>query len=328
MRSLKYSGLGLLVLLTMLTGAGSVSRLPHDLRLPSAGHLDAMLSRSGELGVVTRRTGALSLAQKVRAVARRDQLPVAERWHLDAVLAAASPDTQGYVAEAFAAGHSMAEVTAFAAVIAGRSRRWLSSRLNPVDPAASGPVLFRANLLSQYDATTCGSTAIVVARVLVDPLYALWLTTGGRPGTAEESDQRFSTRLRTEERRVHDETGLLWPQLAGTPPWGVTERLNRDPAGLGAHYRWIPTVGDIPLLNTAVLRRAFAAAGQGYPVPFLIGDVIPRHYVLLVRHDARGALFYEPTKGEVVVVSAAEIVRRDFRKLGRPRLMGVALPSA
>jgi hypothetical protein len=234
---------------------------------------------------------------------------------------------QEYLAEAFAAGHTVAEVVAFAAVITGHESRWLRLRLRPIDPSKGGAVEFRGNNISQYDDKTCGSTTIVVARALVDPIYALRLTAGGRPGSEEESDELFLRRLRIEEERVHDETDLLWPHVAGTPPWGISERLNRDPAGLGARYRWVPTVRGIRALSHRVLEDALTAANRGYPVPVLIGDVIPRHYVLLLRGDAWGASFYEPTAGEIVFVPTADLRRRDFSKLGFPRLEGVILPS-
>ena len=320
----------LLILLTVLTGAGSPlsTREAPAPAFPVAGELAAMTGRAGYLGVVAAQPGALSAAQVVRAVARRAELPARQRKRLDVVLRAAAPAARPYLAQVFAAGHSLAEIADFATLIAGRDPRWLHRRLRPVDPAGLGTVEFRGNSISQYNGTTCGSTTVVVARILTDPLYALRLTTGGRPGTAAEADDVFLDRLRVEQQRVHDETDVLWPQFAGTPPWGISERLNDDPAGLGASYRWTPTFHRGAARTDRVIERARAAADQGYPVPVLIGDLVPRHYVLLLRSDTWGATFYEPTAGEIVLVSAADLAHRDFRRLGYPRLQGVILPSA
>jgi hypothetical protein len=282
---------------------------------------------AGYLGVVVRQAGTLSAAQADRAAALRDQLPVGQRNRLDAVLAAAGPEVGGYLAAAFAAGHPVAEIAAFAATVAGRSPYWLRSRLRPFDATSPGTVQFRGNPIRQYDDTTCGSAAVLAARTYLDPLYALYLTTGGRPGTAAESDERFLRRLRDEQQRIHDETDVLWPQAAGTPPWGLSERLNRDPAALGSRYRWQPAL-PVAGADRAVLRQALTAANRGYPVPVLIGDVVPRHYVLLLRHDDAGAWFYEPTTAEMVVVRRRDLERRDFGRLGYPHLAGVILPSA
>jgi hypothetical protein len=321
----------LLVLLTVLTGArspfpGQFTGPPDA--FPSPGELAAAARRSGYLGVVAQRPGALTPGQVLQAALRRERLTVAQRSRLDDLLAAASPAAQGYLAQAFAAGHGLPEIAALGAVIGGHGPRWLRHRLRPVDSGGAGPVQFRGASISQVDDTTCGSTTIVAARALIDPVYALHLTTGGRPGTAEESDGRFRRRLRVEEQRVHDETGLLWPQRAGTPPWGISDLLNRDPADLGAHYRWTAVVPGVPALADSVVRRALTAADRGYPVPILLGDLIPRHYVLLLRRDGWGASFYEPTAGEVVVVPTRDLERRDFSELGYARLHGAILPSA
>lgn len=320
----------LVILLSVLTGAGSP--LPAGpapaWAFPTAGQLATLTARSGYLGVVAERPGGLSDAQVVQAMTRRADLPADQRERLDAVLRAASPAAQQYLAEAFAAGHTVAEVADFATVITGREPRWLSSRLRPIDPGQPGTVEFRGNSISQYDGTTCGSTTVVVARALTDPRYALRLTANGRPGSDAESDAAFRRRLRAEQQRVHDETDVFWPQFAGTPPWGISERLNHDPAGLGARYRWTPTIQRAAGSADRVLRHAVLAADHGYPVPVLIGDVLPRHYVLLLGGHDGGAVFYEPTAGETVVLPAAELARRDFSRLGYPRLAGVILPTA
>ena len=315
----------LVFLLAVLTAAGGPPAAREQLTpiFPPSASTQA----AGSLGVIAARPGTLSAAQAVRAVALRERLPARQRARLDAVLAAARPEAQGYLAEAFAAGHPVAEIAAFAAAVAGRGPRWLRTRLRPVDPTDAGVVHFRGNRIGQYDGTTCGSTTVLAARAVVDPLYALQLTTGGRPGTAEESDERFRRRLEEEEQRIHDETDVLWPQMAGTPPWGLSERLNRDRAALGVRYRWRPAL-PFPSVDRALLRSALTAANRGHPVPVLIGDAVPRHYVLLPRHDDAGARFYEPTSAEIVVVPPAELERRDFGRLGYPRLAGVILPSA
>ncbi|WP_250033788.1 hypothetical protein [Paractinoplanes maris] len=314
----------LLLLLTVLSGAGSPVAGRES---PSPVLASPARTVAGYLGVVARQPGILSAAQVDRAAALRDRLPTAGRDRLDTVLAAASPAVQGYLAAAFAAGHSVAEIGSFAATVKGRSPYWLRSRLRPIDAMGAGAVQFRGSRIGQYNDTTCGPTAVLAARMYVDPLYALYLTTGGQPDTVEESEERFRQRLAGEEQQIHDDTDVLWPQLAGTPPWGLSTRLSRDPAALGSRYRWRPAL-PVPGADRAVLRQALTAANRGLPVPVLIGDVVPRHYVLLLRHDDAGAWFYEPTAAEIVVVPRRDLERRDFGRLGYPRLAGVILPSA
>src|SRR4051794_23115131 len=176
----------LMFLFTALAGSGSplLGRLlGPPAAFPSPGDVTAAARRSGYLGVVGLRPGALTPGQMVQAALRRDRLTAAERARLDRLLAAAPPAAQEYLAEAFAAGHPVSEVAAFAAVISPHGPRWLRNRLRPIDPSETGPVQFRGTSISQFDDTTCGSTTIVALRALTDPIYALHLTTGDRPGT-------------------------------------------------------------------------------------------------------------------------------------------------
>lgn len=320
----------LVFLLALLTAAGTPTVPRHPDAEMAAGFAAAARRRSGHLGAVAAGDGALGslgAARALRASVRRDGLPPDQRRRLDGLIAGASPAARGYVAEAFAAGHPVAEVAAFAATIAGREPAWLRTRLRPVDPMEPGAVGFGGTRIRQYDGTSCGPATILVARALLDPVYALHLTTDGRAGIGAEPDDGFRDRLRAEQQKEQNQADVLWPQFAGTPPWGMSRQLNRDRAGLGARYRWMPTTPALKARTGAVLRQAMSAANQGYPVPVLIGDVIPRHYVLLLRHDARGASFYEPNVGEVVIVPAADLDRQDFSRLGYPYVAGVILPA-
>lgn len=319
----------LLLLATALTGAAApftAGTPAAPVPFPSPRGLAAAAGAGGPLGVIAGRPGSLTSAQLARAVALRGLLPAGEVARLDRTLAEAAPAVQGYLAQAFAAGHSVAELAAFGAVVTGHDAGWLAGRLAPLETAHPGPVRFLSTRMRQFDGTTCGSAAIVAARAAVDPLYAWRLTTGGRPNSPEETDESFARRLRAEQQGVHDDTDTLWPQSLGTPPWGVSDLLDRDPAGLGARYHWVPVVPFVPALAGAVLRRALAAAAQGYPVPVLIGDLIPRHYVLLLGQNGKDASFYEPSAGAVIVVSTHDLLRPDVRELGFPRVHGAILP--
>lgn len=272
-------------------------------------------------------TATLHQAQSALAAQRRDRLPPAQRALLRHVLASATPAARGYLTRTFGAGHSVAEVASLAHVIAGHGRDWLEARLDPMAAGPAGPLSYRGVDISQYDDTTCGSTTLVAIRMAVDPLYAFRLTTGGRPGTGRDSAAGFESRLRDEERSVHRRTASWWPEAAGTPPWGLDAEANRAAAGLPVEYRWETADPGFPARTDDIVRLAVAAADRGYPVPMLIGDLIPRHYVLLLAADRSGALFFEPTAGEIRRVTTAELARRDFGALGYPGLKGALIAA-
>jgi hypothetical protein len=65
----------------------------------------------------------------------------------------------------------------------------------------------------------------------------------------------------------------------------------------------------------------------GWPVAMLIGNVIPRHWVLLVDYDGGAFQCYEPSSGQVVAVTAADIRANRLSRLGFPRPFAFVLPT-
>jgi hypothetical protein len=291
-----------------------------------SGDLAAATGRLARLGI-SEPAGALSRAAMVRAADQLDRLPATGQSALSRVLTSASPDARPYLIRTLAAGHSVAEVAGLARAVSGRSGEWLRTRLDPLASGLPGPVGYRDVDISQFDDTTCGSTTIVAARTVVDPLYAFRLTTGGRPGTAMDSGDAFEQRLRQAERDIHRRTASWWPESAGTPPWGMATQVNRDGLGLAVRYRWLTVVPALPFSADGVIRRALAAARQGYPVPMLIGGLVPRHYVLLLGQDRAGALVFEPASGEIIRVPSRDLAHRDFGVLGYSHLQAALVPS-
>ena len=244
----------LLLLIIAIPGATTGVLAGADVLLTAAPPLDD----SYHFGAVAERGEVLSPLQVRSAATRYRQLSLAGQARLDALLGTVSTGAQGYLLKAFAAGHPLDELTAFAEQITGRTPPWLRTHLSLLDPAESGPVDYRGYRVRQYDDTSCGSTSIVVAHALTDPIYALMLTTGGHPGTADEAGRAFLARLKAEEQRVHQATNLLWPRLVGTPPWGLRDLLNQPAMALGGQYRWTVTEEWVSGSVSVVVRQALA----------------------------------------------------------------------
>src|SRR5262249_26091063 len=125
----------------------------------------------------------LNAAQLARAAQFMAKLSPQDRAALNTVLAAAqSPGEEAYILKALAAGHPVADVPNFATAIHGKGPDWLQGHLSLVNPDrpskqvgyfADGQMWF----LKQQDPTSCGPTAVIVARATNDPMYALGLTT-------------------------------------------------------------------------------------------------------------------------------------------------------
>ena len=125
----------------------------------------------------------------------------------------------------------------------------------------------------------------VVAGAMLDPGYrsALSGTDAGRAWFAEEQG------------RVHALVNRAWPRALGTTPMGMARALTVHSRGRGVRYRWRLWRGPRDRLADVL-----AAVGSDWPVPMLVGRVIPRHWVLIVEASADLLHCYEPSSGEVL----------------------------
>lgn len=304
-------------------------------------HVDAfdavLLANAGIDGGAREENGILTSAQLARVGEQMDRLSEADRARMQALLeGAGSEHERAYLMKALAAGNSVDQIAAFATVIHGKSDEWLRKQLSLVNPGATGLVTYGNPPVSvdQYNGTTCGSTSIMIARAMNDPLYAMSLTTDaqGNPLTSTE----FERRIADEEERIHNVTDPSWRHGIGTMPWGMADELSRNEEALGAPYdwRWVDDT-DSGSVNPA-LDDAVGAVDAGHPVPVLIGNgasmdggfppSVPRHYVLLVGHEGDQLIFYEPSAGEMVRVSESDFRDGNMSALGYDHVQGVVTP--
>lgn len=238
--------------------------------------------------------GVLPPWQLLRASRRRAGLDSADRVTFDdALAAAASPLERAYLWKALAAGHGTSALTEFADRIRGRSPEWLRTHLSVIDPARRGRIVVGGQPFAQTDGTTCGTTSIVVTRVLADPVYALRLTTDDDPGG-----------LADEQQRLHSRTNPIWPEAFGTSPWGMERGLAAE-TGTRYDFRWADDT-DPDALSTAT-RDVLAAVDAGHPVPLLVGNAYPAHYILVVSHDAGRLLVYNPAGGRLTEIGVDDL---------------------
>ncbi|MEU4294842.1 hypothetical protein AB0E63_42025 [Kribbella sp. NPDC026596] len=178
--------------------------------------------------------------------------------------------------------------------------------------------------MEQTDDTTCGSMTVLMARAMTDPLYVLYLTTGDSDDRADARPEQFQARLTAEEHRIHAATNRFWPQRLGSTPGGVSSELSRHADALGGQYE--------PRLNTgtggkSALADAVEAAGSGQPVPVLIGDWIPKHYILLIGTDGAGLLVYEPGYATVDRINKQAFLNGKIDIVGFHHVYAVVTPS-
>lgn len=160
--------------------------------------------------------------------------------------------------------------------------------------------------LKQSDGVTCGPSAAIVGGALLDPSYAVPLSSG------ENSDAARAW-FAAEQAALHKSINRVWPRSLGSTPAGVASALSRHSRGHGVRYRWRFFRGRRDSLSDV---RADVRAG--WPVAMLVGRYVPRHWVLLVGVGDEAFDCYEPSSGEVRPVTFAAIRSRRLTGVGFP----------
>lgn len=174
----------------------------------------------------------------------------------------------------------------------------------------------------QQSPTTCGSACATVARMLVDPPFARWITAGeghlvpGAEGTT--TAERFAAWERTVHQRTngwHGPAGGLslgWPRALGTPPWGMKHELEHGASRAGTRYRMLSVRAHSQESLRARYRRLLDLVVEGEPAVLYVGNhLLPRHVVLVLPGERPDALdVYEPASGTVQPLEQEPFVRR------------------
>ena len=185
----------------------------------------------------------------------------------------------------------------------------LAGAMFPLDVVADHPLV-------QPDATSCGSSTLVMLRMLRSPAYAAEVL--GAPDR-DAAFGRAALAVRRRTNALRDSRGRLqlpWPAALGTRPAAMI-RLLDSPAGFGDprlsyHNVVIDPADPDPVYDTIV-----ASVRAGEPVPLYVGDHRwMQHIVLVVRVDDDRIGVYDPATGHETGFTRDEFRRGDLRVAG------------
>ncbi|GAA3283239.1 hypothetical protein Dvina_48255 [Dactylosporangium vinaceum] len=157
------------------------------------------------------------------------------------------------------------------------------------------------SFVRQTDGFTCGPTVALVASAALDPEYGATVTDPA-----------------AEQHRLHRAANFIWPRKLGTTPPGVAAVISRHTAPLGVRYGWRVFRGD--------LAPAIAAVECDWPVGLLIGNSIPRHWILIIGHDSGRLQCFNPARGSETTIAVEDVAGRKLDPLGFPRAFALVLP--
>ena len=173
--------------------------------------------------------------------------------------------------------------------------------------------------LTQLHGVTCGPAVAVVAGALLDPAYLRKLTDQDEQTVGATGRAWFAG----EQRRIHLTVNRIWPRRFGTTPMGIARAISAHSARQGVRYRWRLWWG-----RRDGLADVLAAVDGHWPVAMLLGNVIPRHWVLMIARNAERVVCYEPSSGQVRAVELAAIRAARLTNVGYSRPFAFVLPRS
>lgn len=243
-----------------------------------------------------------------RAGDRLDTVSPQDRAEVQRLLAAApSDDARAWILAAVASGLGMAALGRFA----GHLAKMPPKQLKELDPTS-----WRTRSFVQPDQTTCGSSSLVMSRMINDPAYAMYITQGFNPLTGETSTLTPAERFHEESLAMHDRTNsvvdhsgnpqLPWPESLGTTPAGVANQMAGQ-GGSGIPGSGYGTDLTDPSNPGADYDHIVTATQNGQTVPLYIGNgTAPRHIVLITASSNDSLTIYDPAEGKMMEVSRAD----------------------
>ncbi|WP_210649632.1 hypothetical protein [Nocardioides sp. SYSU D00065] len=245
----------------------------------------------------------------------------------DALADARSDEERAWIMAGVASGLTG---TALANYVA-RLHTMSPSELDDLDPPTDGSY-------SQPDQTTCGSSSLVMSRMLNDPAYALWMETGYDPATGRTDPRTPEQRFADESLDMHERTNAItdrdgdlqfpWPEAAGTQPWAVAAEMSAD-GGSGApgtEYE-VQTVAASD--RGATYDRIAGSVEEGHHVPLYVGDTTrPGHVVLVTGSTGDSLTIFDPASGREQTVSRDDFTGGDLGVSGWDEPWFAVTPSS
>ncbi|GAA1952317.1 hypothetical protein [Kitasatospora viridis] len=230
---------------------------------------------------------------------------------------AKSPDEAAYLYKALAAGHSVADVQQFDALIHGHGDdpTWLSQHLVP--DLTSGTTLDSANpsqvtymgsavdskgdsIYNQGGVGDCVAASTVIAQAKLDPVLMLSLTTGNTPDVpGADSADNFQQRLQKTyisnyiQGQITDGS-MPYPFAdGGIGPKGGAMLANQDlGTATGSTYEYVSLGNDAD--RQAALGRIEHSVDSGQPVPIDVFGSKEGHQMAIIGRNGNLLEIYNP----------------------------------
>jgi hypothetical protein len=257
------------------------------------------------LGLIKEPVGPVGPMQLKRADAARAKLSADDQKKYQGLLDAAKTEkARTAITKGLASGHSVAELEAFAAKIAGKDDKWMQDNLSLTgDSQGKG--------IKQQWMMSCNATAVEAVRGELDPLYALKMHEDN-PNLTQRDDNdgaKLNPKMAADQKALletKDSTGYAGVALSVNKDtqhqgrWN-TDLLNNVKDVTGVAYA-NKKIGEGGLTVDAAVDDIAKSADQKIPVPIVVGSSSTNyaHYVIVTASDPgppRTFTIHDPANG-------------------------------
>jgi hypothetical protein len=277
-------------------------------------------------------------AQSERADATLKKLPEADQKAVQALMDNAKSEAEKqYLLKGVAAGHSAAELKAFAKKIEGKDEKWMRDNLSVTGSSKGTGV-------KQQWSMSCNATAAQAVKAQMDPIYALKLhEENPELDQADDADAMAKNPKLAKEQKdmlTSNYTGARGPMSGGgavarsgpaaAGRWN-DDLLNNNSDTTGITYA-PKDVGAGMSVDDAI-GKIDSGTGRGQPVPIVIGDNGANknaHYVLVTgmgKGPPKQYTIHDPGSGQTVVRTEDDIKNGKINLSGWNHLSTIEDPS-
>lgn len=307
--------------------------------LHAAALKDSKLGENSPAALATARIERPILAggQADRADKAAKKLPPKDKKKYDEMIAKAAPKQKDYLTKGLAAGHTVAELEAFAKKIAGKDDKWLQDNLSLTGNSEGKGV-------KQQWAMSCNATTVEAVRAEFDPLYALKMHEDNPNLTeADNSDgTKKNKKMAADQKKMLESnyTGSLGNMgggvaqardKGGTGRW-ADDLLNSSSGMTGVKFK-TEIVGQGGTTLDKAVTELNESIGKGIPVPIVIGKQggsSTAHYVLVTATDPGPPRYYtihDPWEGKTYRRSEDQLKKGKIDIAGWNDLGAIEHPS-
>ena len=278
----------------------------------------------------------IGASQQKQADAKLEKMSDTDKAAYKKIVDKAGPKEKPYLAKGLASGHSLSEISAFAAKIAGKGDQWMQDNLSLTDDS-------HGKGIKQQWQMSCNATAAQAVQGMFDPIYALKMheDSPNLESVDEDDPATKNPKLAAQQKAMLEKVepdgsaGEAHP-ISNTDPTLAVGRWNTDLLNdvkdvTGVEYASEKVATDEE--RATKMTEMDKQLADGNPVPIVIGDGAEdefAHYVLVTSTNIgppRTYTIHDPASGNSYLRNEQQLKTGHIDVAGWNKLSAFEMPK-